>query len=108
MFYLSKCLILVPLADMPSFSKLLLSLQYHSLFHYFSFITLGLQYVTDRVNKNCTVRPIHTNTFGATPNYAVPIENNSTWSLRMKTPQELFFIDDTYEFVGQVSQLCLY
>ena len=83
-------------------------MQYHSQYPYFSFITLGLQYVTDRVNKNCTVRPIHTNTFGAILNYAVPIENNSTWSLRMKTPGELFFIDDTYDFVGQVSQLCLY
>ena len=68
------------------------------------FSILGLQYTVDRVSKNCTLVPIHSNSFGAIQNYSLPYQENSTWSLRMKSPQEIFYIDDTYDFVGQVSQ----
>ena len=64
--------------------------------------------MVDRTSKNCTIRPIHADSFGAIHNYTLPYQENSTWSLRMKTPNELFFIDDTYDFVGQVSLLLVF
>ena len=55
----------------------------------------------NRVYKNCTIQAIPAD--DSVSVLTTPGQNNSTWSLRMKTPNELLHIDDTYKFVGQVS-----
>jgi hypothetical protein len=65
------------------------------------FIVVGMKYVTDKAYRNCTVTQIGDFDFGAnmSPNQSV----NSTYKLFIKDPLQLFLIDDSYFFVGQVS-----
>ena len=60
----------------------------------------GLQYVIDKVDRNCTIQAIPEGDFGAAH---TPVGlDNSTWSLRMKTQYEILHMDSKYLFVGQV------
>ncbi|XP_045160097.2 uncharacterized protein LOC123525262 isoform X2 [Mercenaria mercenaria] len=59
----------------------------------------GIKYVTDKVYRNCTVTQIGQHDFGAI--MSPDKSTNSTYKLFIKDPLQLFYIDDTYFFVGQ-------
>ena len=62
----------------------------------------GLEYRIDRNSENCTIGAIPASSYMGIQTNTNPYKENSTWSLRMRTGNELLFIDDTYKFVGQV------
>lgn len=67
---------------------------------------LGVAYVTDQLLGNCSIVPIEATAFdvteqktGKSPSAA----SDPRYAVRIKNPQEMFFLDDSYDYVGQVN-----
>ncbi|XP_064606903.1 uncharacterized protein LOC135471555 [Liolophura sinensis] len=64
----------------------------------------GVAYVTDQLLGNCSIVPIEATAFdvtekktGKSPSAA----SDPRYAVRIKNPQEMFFLDDSYDYVGQ-------
>ncbi|WAR24488.1 hypothetical protein MAR_038157 [Mya arenaria] len=55
----------------------------------------GIQYVIDKMHKNCTYMPL------TLTDFAAGSISNSTFDIGLKDPLRTYEIDDTYRFVGQ-------
>ncbi|XP_056019753.1 uncharacterized protein LOC130054319 [Ostrea edulis] len=60
----------------------------------------GVAYAIDRIMANCTIIPIMNASFDASINVSVA-SNQQQFVLKMKSPQDLFYIDNNYTYAGQ-------
>ncbi|KAJ8306626.1 hypothetical protein KUTeg_017171 [Tegillarca granosa] len=58
---------------------------------------LGVAYAIDRTMANCSIIPIQNASFDASVN----ISSSSQFTLTMRSPAQLFYLDNTYSFEGQ-------
>ena len=59
----------------------------------------GVSYVIDKISKNCTIQSLKNTTYDSA------FDHRRILSLRLKSPLELFYLDDSYIYKGKV---CLY
>ncbi|XP_062619530.1 uncharacterized protein LOC134281083 [Saccostrea cucullata] len=60
----------------------------------------GVAYVIDRIMANCSIIPIMNASFDTSLNVSVAA-NHQQFVLKMKSPQDLFYIDNNYTYAGQ-------
>lgn len=63
---------------------------------------IGLAYNIDNTLGNCTVNAITTNSFDAEVDKKAALQNGA-YVIKMKNPLELFNLNSTYRYAGQVS-----
>lgn len=68
----------------------------------------GVAYAIDRIMANCSIIPLMNASFDTSVNVSVSA-NQQQFVLKMKSPQDLFYIDNNYTYAGQRyarGQLC--
>lgn len=62
-----------------------------------------MAYAIDRIMANCSIIPIMNASFDTSINVSVAA-NKQQFVLKMKSPQDLFYIDNNYTYAGQVTR----
>lgn len=61
-----------------------------------------MAYAIDRIMANCSIIPIMNASFDTSINVSVAA-NKQQFVIKMKSPQDLFYIDNNYTYAGQVT-----
>lgn len=67
-----------------------------------SYLCQGVAYAIDRIMANCSIIPIMNASFDTSINVSVAA-NKQQFVIKMKSPQDLFYIDNNYTYAGQVT-----
>lgn len=68
-----------------------------------SYLCQGVAYAIDRIMANCSIIPIMNASFDTSINVSVAA-NKQQFVIKMKSPQDLFYIDNNYTYAGQVTK----
>lgn len=72
-----------------------------------SYLCQGVAYAIDRIMANCSIIPIMNASFDTSINVSVAA-NKQQFVIKMKSPQDLFYIDNNYTYAGQVTKKFYY
>lgn len=61
----------------------------------------GISYNMDKTMGNCTITPITNTSFDASINVTTSLSGKPSFVLQMKSPGQLFYLDNSYTFEGQ-------
>ena len=62
----------------------------------------GVGYAIDRVMKNCSIIPLQNNSFDASITNLTVAASKQQFILKMKSPQDLFYLDNNFTYTGRV------
>nr|XP_022319141.1 uncharacterized protein LOC111121934 [Crassostrea virginica] len=63
--------------------------------------TIGVGYAIDRVMKNCSIIPLQNNSFDASITNLTFAASKQQFILKMKSPQDLFYLDNNFTYTGR-------
>lgn len=70
--------------------------------HHCSHYLPGVAYAIDRVMQNCSIIPLQNNSFDASVTNISTGATQQQFILKMKNPQDLFYLDNNFTYTGRV------